>query len=215
MTNAPFATIADFRDIESLNHHAVATAAVADDGAAHGAAEQVLVALRTRGRDNARTPMQWDAGPGAGFSTGTPWIGVNPNHIEVNAEAALADPESVFHHYRRLIELRHSEPAVALGDFTLLLPEDERIYAFTRELDGVRLLVVANLSGDAAVAVVPDAAGWAASDLLIGNYPGDAAGPDPVTTGPAVHDPAEDGPTGIALRPWEARVYRRAEGSQP
>ena len=85
-------------------------------------------------RDNARTPMQWDAAPHAGFTTGTPWIAVNPNHTEINAEAARADPDSVFHHYRRLIELRHAEPVVAHGDFTMLLPDDERVYAFTRRL---------------------------------------------------------------------------------
>ena len=90
------------------------------------------------GRDNARTPMQWDAGPHAGFTTGEPWLGVNPNHVEINAEAARADPDSVFHHYRQLIELRHALPVVAHGDFTMLLEDDERVYAFTRALRGRR-----------------------------------------------------------------------------
>ena len=73
----------------------------------------MLAALRAMGRDNARTPMQWDASEHAGFTTGTPWLAVNPNHVEINAAAERADPDSVFHHYRRLIELRHAEPAVA------------------------------------------------------------------------------------------------------
>ena len=125
MTNARFDRVEAFRDIESLNHYAEAVASGEDPDA-------VLAGLRTMGRDNARTPMQWDAGEHAGFTTGEPWIPVNPNHDEINAEAAVADPDSVFHHYRRLIELRHSEPVVAHGDFTMLLPDDERVYAFTR-----------------------------------------------------------------------------------
>ena len=75
----------------------------------------------------------------------TPWIDVNPDHVNVNAESQRDDPDSVFAHYRRLVELRHREPVVALGDFTMLLPHDEAVYAFTRELDGVRLLVLAVL----------------------------------------------------------------------
>ena len=121
----PFGSIADFRDIESLNHYAVAVARGEDP-------EHVLAALRAMGRDNARTPMQWDASPHAGFTTGTPWIAVNPDHPEVNAAAQVDDPGSVFSHYRRLISLRHTEPAVAHGDFTMLLPDDDAVYAFTR-----------------------------------------------------------------------------------
>ena len=114
MTNAPWATIDDFRDIESLNHYreAVAEGQSPDD---------VLRALRTMGRDNARTPVQWTPGPHAGFTTGEPWLPVNPNHTEINAEAERANPDSVFHHYRRLIELRHELPVIADGDFTMLL----------------------------------------------------------------------------------------------
>ncbi len=91
-------------------------------------------------------PMQWDASAQAGFSTGLPWLVVNPNHAQINAEQPIADPDSVFHHYRRLIELRHAEPAIAHGDFTMVLPEHERIYAFTRRLGDVELLVLGNLS---------------------------------------------------------------------
>ncbi len=98
--------------------------------------------------------MQWDAGAHAGFTTGTPWLAVNPNHRAINAEAARADPASVFHHYRRLIALRHTEPAVVEGDFTMLLPDDEQVYAFTRRLGDVELLVLGNFSGEP---VAPDA----------------------------------------------------------
>jgi oligo-1,6-glucosidase len=179
MTNVPFDSIEAFRDIESLNYYAEATAAGADPDA-------VLASMRPMSRDNARTPMQWDAGESAGFTTGEPWIPVNPNHAQINAEAALAEPGSVLHHYRRLIELRHSEPAVVHGDFTMLLEDDERVYAFTRALGNVELLVVANFSGEPASVGID---GWAGAELLITNG-----------------DPA---PAGLELGPWEARIYRR------
>jgi len=186
MTNAPFAGIDDFRDIESINHYAEAVAA-------GQAPEQVLTALRAMGRDNARTPMQWDSGPHGGFTTGDPWIPVNPNHREINAAAEVADPESVWHHYRSLIRLRHTEPAVVHGDFTMLLPEHEQIYAFTRRLGAVELLVLANVSGRTAMAdQIPDAAAWERAEVLLTNAPA----PDP-----AHHR--------LSLQPWEARVYRR------
>jgi oligo-1,6-glucosidase len=191
MTNTSFTSIEDFRDVESLNHYA-------HEVAAGTAPDAVLAGLRAMSRDNARTPMQWDGTEHAGFTTGTPWIPVNANHTEVNAAAALADPHSVFHHYRRLIELRHTEPAVAFGDFRMLLADDDRIYAFTRRYEGTELLVVANFSAEDAEAPVPDAAAWATSELVLGNYP-DAGGGLP-------GDPDAEG---LALRPWEARVYRR------
>ena len=145
MTNAPFPSITDFRDIESRNYYAEAVAAGDDP-------ERVLAALRAKSRDNARTPVQWDGSANAGFTTGTPWIPVNPNAAAINAAAELADPDSVFHHYRRLIELRHTEPVVAHGDFTMLLPNDEHVYAFTRRLGDVELLVgTCEPSGDGLV----------------------------------------------------------------
>ncbi|HZB48379.1 MAG TPA: DUF3459 domain-containing protein, partial [Mycobacteriales bacterium] len=181
MTNSPFAAIGDFRDIESVNHYAAAVAAGADP-------EDVLAALRAKGRDNARTPMQWDDSPHAGFTTGEPWLPVNPNFVEINAAAARADPDSVFHHYRRLIELRHTEPAVAYGAFTMLLPEDERVYAFTRSYQGVELLVLANLSGQTSPVDVP---GWADAELVLGTHGTGGTGP---------------------LAPWESRILRRVSG---
>jgi len=185
MTNAPFAQVADFRDVEALNHYATATAAGEDPGV-------VLAALRRVGRDNARTPMHWDTTPNAGFTTGEPWIAVNPNHLGINAAAALADPDSVFHWYRRLIALRREEPAVVGGDVTLLLPHDERVVAFTRTLGTVELLVLASWSADVAAPPIPDAGGWAAAELLLSSCPR-----------PADHD----GP--LDLHAWETRVYRR------
>jgi oligo-1,6-glucosidase len=183
MTNAPFVSIEDFRDIESLNHYAAATAA-------GGAPVDILPAMLAMSRDNARTPMQWDASEHAGFTTAIPWIAVNPNHVEINARAQRADPDSVFHTYRRLVELRHTEPAVALGDFTMLLPDDERVFAFTRRYDDVELLVLANFSADAVTPEVPGAGAWEGAEVLVGSWPGEP-------------------PQGLRLRAWEARVYRR------
>jgi len=179
MTNAPFATIADFRDIEAVNHYAEAVADGADP-------EAVLTSLRARGRDNARTPMQWDASAHAGFTTGEPWIAVNPNHDAINAAAQDDDEGSVLAHYRRLIALRHDLPVVAEGDFALELPDHEHVYAFTRSLDGERLLVLGNFSGDEQDV---DVDGWDGAELLVGNVPGSPGGTSP-------------------LAPWEARVLR-------
>ncbi|MCW2532562.1 MAG: malL, partial [Blastococcus sp.] len=110
MANFPFAGVDDFRDLESVNHFATAMVAGEDPTA-------VLAALRRMSRDNARTPVQWDASPSAGFTTGTPWLPVNPDHVEWNAAAQRDDPTSVLAHYRRLIALRHENPVVALGEF--------------------------------------------------------------------------------------------------
>jgi oligo-1,6-glucosidase len=186
MTNAPFESIDEYRDIESLNHYAEAVQQGAD-------ADDVLAALAVRSRDNARTPMQWDGSANAGFTTGTPWIAVNPNHVEINARRQRADDDSVFHHYRRLIELRRTEPAVAHGDFEMLLAEHELVYAFTRSLDGVQLLVLANFSGAPVTIDVPDAPRWHDAELLLANVP----------------RPAALGPR-LELQAWEARVHRRA-----
>ena len=184
MTNAPFDSIDDFRDIQSLNHYAEAVGTGADP-------EAVLAALRVLSRDNARTPMQWDDTENAGFTTGTPWIALNPNHKEINAQAEIADDDSVFHHYRRLIALRHTEPAVADGDFHMLLADHDQVYAFTRRHGNTELLVLANFSGRPAAIEVPDAAGWQNSELILANVPE----PEALRTR-------------LTLQPWEARIHR-------
>jgi oligo-1,6-glucosidase len=139
--------------------------------------------------------MQWDDRPNAGSTTGTPWI-VNPNYREINAAAAAADQDSVFAHYRRLAELRHTEPAVVHGDFTMLLPDDEQVYAFSRCQGDVELLVLRNFSGASVAAEIPDAAEWTRSRLLLGNYP-----------------PPAPGETRLLLRPWETLIYRRVRAA--
>ena len=184
MTNVAFTSIDEFRDIEARNHYHSAVR--------RGADPATVLAAMVRHRDNARTPMQWDDSPQAGFTTGTPWIAVNPNHATINAAAARADERSVFHHYRRLIELRHTSAVVVDGDFTMLLPDDPHVYAFSRRLGDEELLVAGNFSGLpqslAAIDGLPD---WADAEVVIGN----------------VDDPD---PVGVGLRPWEAVVLSRA-----
>ncbi|CAN5122080.1 alpha-glucosidase [soil metagenome] len=158
MPNAPWSGIEDFRDVESLNHWRDAV-----DGGAEP--ERVLDALRAMSRDNARTPVQWDGSPHAGFTTGTPWLPVHPDADRVNVAVQRDDPDSVLAHYRRLISLRHDEPAVALAGFTMLLPEHPQVYAFLRRLDDVELLVLANLSGQQVEVDVPD--GWDGAKVLL------------------------------------------------
>jgi oligo-1,6-glucosidase len=187
MTNAPFDGIEDFQDLESVNHYRDAIELGADP-------ERVLAALRVKSRDNARTPMHWDGSEHAGFTSGTPWMRVNPNHNEINAARAAEDPDSVHAHYRRLIHLRHTVPVVAHGDFTMLLPEDPHVYAFLRSHGDETLLVVANFTSEERGVDVDDAESWATEELLLGNLEDGVvppAGPD------------------IVLAPWEVRVYRR------
>jgi oligo-1,6-glucosidase len=188
MRNAPWSGIQDFEDVETRNHYAEAVAAGEDP-------EQVLAALRPVSRDNARTPMQWDDTRHAGFTAGEPWLPVNPGHVEVNAQAQRSDPRSVLAHYRRLVELRHRDPVVVHGRFSMLLPDDERVYAFSRTLGDVELLVLGNFSGDDVPVDLPDAQEWADAPVLLGNLD---------------EPPAGDG---LALRPWEARVHRRRRTS--
>jgi oligo-1,6-glucosidase len=191
MANAPFASVEDLRDVESLNHYRSQVAAGRDPAA-------VMAEIRPVSRDNGRTPMPWDGGPEAGFCPPgvTPWIAINPDHVTVNAAAQRDDPDSVFTHYRRLVELRHREPVVALGDFTMLLPSDEAVYAFTRELDGVRLLVLAHWGAGDVTVDVREGAAWAGAELVLGSGSGQA--------------PAKVAPDGTwRPGPWDAVVLRQ------
>lgn len=136
--------------------------------------EDVMASIYARGRDNARTPMQWDAGPNAGFTTGRPWLPVNPNYPQVNAQAALADPDSVFHYYRKLIRLRKTLPVIRRGDFTLLDEENEAVFAYLRTDGPSRLLVVCNFTGNRLDYRLP--AGFENARVLISNYKTPAPG---------------------------------------
>ncbi|RQP11822.1 MAG: alpha-glucosidase [Microbacteriaceae bacterium] len=180
MTDMPFGSVDELRDIESLNYVAEA---LADDPEA---LPRVMERIRRIGRDNARTPMQWDASHAAGFTSGEPWIAVNPNHRTINAAAQRDDPASVYGFYRELIALRHREPLVVTGAFRALdatLP----VVSFAREQDGEALVLRANLSSVPASS--PDPGG----EVVLANHT----------------DPRRDG----TLRPWEVVVTRVARAS--
>ncbi len=179
MTNVDFQDIREFRDIESLNYYDAAVNQLGLDP------DTVLAAMRRISRDNARAPMQWTDGEQAGFTSGRPWIDVNPNHSWLNAAAQRDDPTSVYAHYRMLIALRHSDPVVALGQFRLLLPEHPAIWAFEREHEGARAVVAANFTSEDVELALPETEG---TRLLSTNYP-------------------DEGTPGL-LRPWEARIHR-------
>ena len=140
--------------------------------AAGYAPEDVMASIWARGRDNARTPMQWTAGENAGFTSGKPWLPVNPNHTEINAEAALAGPDSVYHYYKKLIALRKALPVFKDGSFNLLCPEDESVFAYTRDTDTAHMLVVCNFSGGSAAFDLPES--FAGAKTLIANYKGES-----------------------------------------
>ena len=179
MTNVYFDKLEDYRDIESINafHQYV------DSGIVK--ADDMMRYLKEISRDNARTPMQWDDSKNAGFTDGTPWINVNPNYKEINAKAAVADPDSVFHYYQELIKLRHTLPIIVYGKFQGLLEDSETIYAYERHLDGQVLTVACNFTDqEQDCTLFDDLAG----EELISNYNTHKAG---------------------KLQPYEARVILR------
>jgi len=185
MTNVAFDGIADYRDVESLNMYREFVNERGLDP------QIVLKMLHAKSRDNARTPMQWSAAANAGFTNGTPWIKVNPNYTAINADQALADPDSIFHYYRRLIQLRKENPVIVHGLTELVLADHPHIFAFTRTWQGERLLVILNFSRETPIVELPADLLEANYEAVIGNYPIDPGTPD-----------------GSRLRPWEARVYR-------
>ena len=139
MTNMHFESIEDCRDIEEINayHQYVVDHKMISP-------ETMLSCFDCIARDNARTPMQWNASRNGGFTAGTPWIPVNPNYRSINVEAALADPDSVFYYYQKLISLRHDYPLIVYGSYEPLMGESDTVYAFAREYEGRRLIVACN-----------------------------------------------------------------------
>ena len=198
MTNAHFTSLDQYRDLESLNafRQRVEEAKVQS-------AESMMASLARMSRDNSRTPMQWDASVYAGFTDADasvgPWISVNPNHVGINAAAQMDDPDSVLGFYKRLIELRHTDPVVAAGSFEMLDDDDPQVYAFIRRLKDSALLVVANLSRESAGIPARTHALLQKDEQNIRNHivlssPGDTA---------VARQIAED-----ALEPWTAFVLR-------
>ena len=183
MTNVAFPDISDYRDIDTLNAWNEMT------GELGVSPEHMMACIHRRSRDNARTPMQWSAAPNAGFTTGTPWIGVNPNYRTINAEAQENDPDSVLCFYRRLIALRRELPIITEGDYALLLADHPQIFAYQRSWQGQRLYVICSFSAQTFDA--PEILPYCGGRLLLCNY-------------------APDGDA-QTLRPYEARVYLAGE----
>ena len=180
MTNAHFTQLSDYQDLESLNayHHFV-------DDEQRVPAATMLAYLAHISRDNARTPMQWDASLNAGFSTGTPWLKVNTNYAEINAKQTLAKADSVFSYYQRLIALRHTLPVITDGNYQLLAADDTAVYAYLRQDADQTLLVICNFTATAQTRHLDQLPTTA--KVLISNYTDDA---------------------GDQLRPYEAKVYQ-------
>ncbi len=165
MTNYPFQSPADFRDIESINAY--------NEWCASGKVshEDFWPCITSRSRDNARTPVQWDDSDHAGFTAGTPWIAVNPNYKEINAKAETKDPNSVFHYYKKLIALRKENPIMVYGRYEPMLEDSEELFVFTRTLDDKKLLVVCNFTDQETDFAIPEE--FAGGSCLIANMEDD------------------------------------------
>lgn len=161
MTNAYFDKLEDYRDIESINFFTELTEA------GIMTPEYMMKCLMLRSRDNARTPMQWNDSVQGGFTSGEPWIRINPNYKEINAVQQLGDPDSVFHYYQKLIRLRKEKDIIVYGDFEALCRDDDKIFAYTRKLDQKKLLTVCNFSDQDAEMEIPEE--FAGAQCLITN----------------------------------------------
>jgi alpha-glucosidase len=179
MTNVKFPTIEDYNDVGMVNYYRIETA----KGRSH---EEVMQVIWERGRDNSRTPMQWDSTKNSGFSTGKPWIGMNPNYKEINVEKQIDDQDSILNYFIKLIELRKENEIFVYGAYDLILDDHEQVYAYSRTLGDEKVVVYCNLFGES-IKVEQEASN---AELLISNYPIN-----------------EDRPSEILL-PYEARVYR-------
>jgi oligo-1,6-glucosidase len=186
MTDYPFKTLADYNDIAVKN----AYIALVETGKI--SAEAFLTAQAKVSRDNARTPMQWDSSPEAGFTTGShPWLAVNPNYKEINAAREESDPTSVLNYVRALIGLRAHTLAFVYGDFEDLDPQDSHIFAYTRTLGSEKYLIVENFSSSPVAYTLPN--GLKAANLLLSDIPGSH----------------EANVSTLDLVPWESRIYKQ------
>lgn len=183
MTNVSWKDINDYQDIETLNMYKERL----EKGYSN---EEVMKSIHAKGRDNARTPMQWDSSVNAGFTSGTPWIKVNENYSLINAEQQLNDPDSIFHYYKQLIKLRKDYESLIHGEFKLLMEEDPDLFCYTRKGEKEELMVVANFHEKKVNVSLPKE--WLENqnkELLISNY--------------------KDNMKDNYLRAYEARIYRR------
>lgn len=163
MTNAYFSKKEEYRDIDTLNY-------INELEQRGEKLEDHLEAIQYRSRDNSRTPMQWSSKKCGGFSEGSPWIGLNPNYTEINAEQALNDPDSIFYFYKDLISLRKEHSCLVYGRYSLISPPDERVYAYTRDDGETRMLVLLNFSAENAEFGLQEEGDPASFERLLSNY---------------------------------------------
>ncbi|EJP90198.2 oligo-1,6-glucosidase [Bacillus cereus] len=185
MTNVRFESIDEYRDIETLNMYKEKVIERGED------IDKVMQSIYIKGRDNARTPMQWDDREHAGFTTGEPWIAVNPNYKEINVKQAIQDEESIFYYYKKLIELRKNNEIVVYGTYDLILENNPSIFAYVRTYGEEKLLVIANFTADECVFELPEDIIYSEAELLIHNY-----------------DVENVLIENITLRPYEAMVFK-------
>ncbi len=165
MTNVPFTSLNDFKDIETLNW-------VKENLAKGKTAEELLPIANLWSRDNARTPMQWNDTENAGFTTGTPWIQINPNYREINVRNDLEKSDSIFHYYQKLIQLRHQYEVIVYGDFHEYFNDSEQIYCYTRTLEHQKLIVFLNFTANTVDFILPKELSLENAVVLISNYEG-------------------------------------------
>ncbi|VTU67005.1 glucohydrolase [Lactobacillus curieae] [Dolosigranulum pigrum] len=183
MTNVQFEELTDYDDIQSVNR----ARQMMEEGTPR---EEAMNYIYASSRDNVRTPMQWNAQPEAGFTTGTPWLGVNPNYADINVAESLKDPNSIYHFYKEMIALRRDNEALIYGSYELVLPLHKEVYAYKRQGESETYLIVVNVFNDSAEV---DLTPFDLKELVLTNY--------------EVPNSLEKD---IQLRPYEARLYRLA-----
>ncbi len=166
MTNVKF-PLEDYKDVETINM-------VKEKQEAGWSMDKIMQGIYAKGRDNARTPMQWSAQEYGGFSDHEPWIRMNPNYETINVEESEADKDSIFHFYQKLIRLRKEWEIISTGDFTLLFEDDRNLFAYKREADGERLTVIANFTGEDVQCGLPDEIKPGRGQILLSNYDRDS-----------------------------------------
>ncbi|WP_252254911.1 alpha-glucosidase [Clostridium sp. ZBS12] len=185
MTNVAFQDLNDYKDIEIINAY---NDLVVKNGRSH---DEMMEGIHDRGRDNARTPMQWNSSVNAGFTTGIPWIKVNPNYNEINAESQIDDKDSIFNYYKELIKIRKDNEIIVYGNYDLILEDSEEIYAYVRTLNEEQLLVICNFSSNTSEFKLPNNIKSKYKKLLIANY----------------DECKEETLENISLRSYECRAY--------